>query len=137
MAAKEQDGNVSSRRSAGASGRETAAFRFDCVFYYVSDLDRAIEFYTTMFGLRLSSRDALARFHLDDVLIELVPTKDPGALDGRGNARLALAVTEIEGAVRSLRAKGVAVSDVQRVSNGRLASLRDPDGNEILLWQYA
>lgn len=113
------------------------AFRFDCVFYYVSDLDRAIAFYTHILGFRLSSRDAVARFFVDGVLVELVPTTDPDVLSGRGNARLALAVGQIETAVRDLRAKGVAVSEVREVSNGRLASFEDPDGNEVVLWQYA
>ena len=111
--------------------------RFDCVFYYVSDLDRAIAFYTNILGFRLSSRDAVARFVVDGVLFELVPTTDPDVLSGRGNARLTLAVKQIESAVRDLRARGVSVSDVRAVSNGRLASLKDPDGNELVLWQYA
>lgn len=113
-----------------------SAFRFDCIFYFVSDLDRAIQFYTTVLGFRLSSRDAVARFHLDGVLFELVPTSDPQVLSGRGNARLTLAVDEIEDAARDLRAKGIFVSDVHQVSNGRLVTLTDPDRNEIILWQY-
>jgi len=113
------------------------AFRFDCVFYYVTDLDRAIAFYTKAFGFQPSSRDAVARFVVDGVLVELVPTADAEVLSGRGNARLAIAVDQIEVAVEGLRAQGIVVSEVQQVSNGRLASLRDPDGNEIVLWQYA
>ena len=44
-------------------------FRFDCLFYYVSDLDRAIRFYTNILGLDLISRDVVARFEIDDVLV--------------------------------------------------------------------
>lgn len=62
-------------------------FRFDCVFYYVTDLDRAILFYTTVLELRLFSRDTVARFRVDGVLFELVPTSDPALLSGRGKAR--------------------------------------------------
>jgi catechol 2,3-dioxygenase-like lactoylglutathione lyase family enzyme len=113
------------------------ALRFDCVFYYVSDLDRAIEFYGTALGLRLTSRDVVARFDVDGVLFELVPTADPGVLSGRGNARLTLAVDDLLTAVAYLRGRGVIVSDVRTVSNGSMASLADPDGNEIVLWQYA
>jgi predicted enzyme related to lactoylglutathione lyase len=58
-------------------------------------------------------------------------------LSGRGNARLTLAVRRIEVAVQDLRAKGVAVSKIQKVSNGYLAALEDPDGNELVLWQNA
>ena len=113
-----------------------SAFRFDCVFYYVSDLDRAIQFYTTALGFQLSSRDAVARFHVDGVLFELVPASGRAVLSGQGNARLTLAVAAIEAAARELRAKGVALSEVREVSNGRLVSFTDPDGNEIILWQY-
>jgi catechol 2,3-dioxygenase-like lactoylglutathione lyase family enzyme len=116
---------------------KSETFRFDCVFYYVSDLDRAIAFYTTMLGFRLASRDGVARFFVDGVLFELVPTTDPNMLSGQGNARLTLAVKRIEAAVDALRAKGVTVSEIRPVSNGRLASLKDADSNEIVLWQYA
>ncbi|MBI5084716.1 MAG: VOC family protein [Acidobacteria bacterium] len=113
------------------------ALRFDCIFYYVSDLDRSIEFYTNVLGFRLSSRDEVARFHIDGVLFELVRAGDPEMLTGRGNGRLALDVDDIEAAVAGLRAKGLALSDVHRVSNGWLSFFADPDGNEIVLWQYA
>jgi len=142
----------------------STAFRFDCVFYYVSDLDRAIDFYAPVLGLRLLSRDAVARFHIDGVLFELVPAQDsavlegcaaerpsgddraaalgksrcrPWRLAGGGNARLCLAVDDIDDAAAALTAQGVRVSDVRVVSNGALASFEDPDGNEIAMWQYA
>jgi len=114
-----------------------AAFRLDCVFYYVSDLGRAIAFYTTVLGFRLASRDAVARFFVDGMLFELVPTTNPDMLSGQGNARLTLGVNRIEAAVDELRSKGVAVSEIRAVSNGRLASLKDLDGNELVLWQHA
>ena len=113
------------------------SFRFDCVFYYVRDLDRAIQFYTSVLGFHLSSRDAVARFHVDGVLFELVPAEEGALFSGCGNARLTLAVDAIETAAAELRTKGVAVSPLREVSNGRLAAFSDPDGNEIVLWQYA
>jgi predicted enzyme related to lactoylglutathione lyase len=112
-------------------------FRFDSVFYYVSDLERAIAFYGSALGFQLSSRDAVARFLVDGVLVELVPTSDPQLLSGRGNARLAVAVEDLDAAIQGLRTKGLVVSEARQVSNGRLASLKDPDGNEVVLWQYA
>lgn len=111
-------------------------FSFDCVFYYVSELDRAIHFYTTVLGFRLSSRDAVARFYIDGVLFELVPTDEPALLMGGGNARLTLEVDDIESTLQDLRTKGVRTSAVRTVSNGRVGSLYDPDGNEICVWQY-
>jgi catechol 2,3-dioxygenase-like lactoylglutathione lyase family enzyme len=110
---------------------------FDCVFYYVRSLEEAVHFYSDVLGLRLESRDAVARFRIDGVLFELVPTPDEHKLSGHGNARLTLEVGDIGRAVRDLHTRGVTVGDVVAVSNGWLAPFYDPDGNDLLLWQYA
>jgi catechol 2,3-dioxygenase-like lactoylglutathione lyase family enzyme len=111
-------------------------FHFDCVFYYVSDMESAISFYSDVLGLRLTSRDVVTRFDVDGVLFELVPAREKGKLKGDGNARLCLKADDISQAVEYLKTKGVRVSEIHKVENGRLASLEDPDGNEIYLWQY-
>ena len=111
-------------------------FQFDCIFYYVLDLDRAIRFYTEILGLHLSSRDVVARLDIDGILLELVPTTETSLVAGTGNARLALRVDNITAVAATLRSKAVEVSPIKVVENGSLATLRDPDGNEILLWQY-
>jgi predicted enzyme related to lactoylglutathione lyase len=112
-------------------------FRFDCIYYYTSDLDRAVSFYTEVLGLRLESRDVVARFHINGVLFELVPTTDKFTLSGKGNARLVLAVDDINATIAHLRSRGVKVSDARPVANGLLASFYDFDSNELILWQYA
>jgi predicted enzyme related to lactoylglutathione lyase len=112
-------------------------FRFDCVFYYVRDLERSVKFYRDILSLSLRSCDAVARFEVDGVLVELVPGTDDSQMNGNGNARLTLAVDDIQSAVISLQGKGVLVSEVHQVQNGFLASFCDPDGNELVLWQYA
>lgn len=110
--------------------------QFDCVFYYVSDLDAAVRFYRDVLGLSLLSRDAVARFDIDGVLFELVPTDDDSQLTGRGNARLTFRVDDIERTAAELRGRGVEVCVIHDKQNGRLASFKDPDGNELDLWQY-
>ncbi len=109
-------------------------YKFDAVFYYVTDLDRAVRFYTDVLGMKLTSRDFVARFDIDGVLFELVPADH---VEGNGNARLCLAVEDIEAARRDLASRGIATAPGQHKSNGWLTSFRDPDGNEICLWQYA
>ena len=47
--------------------------KFDCVFYYVSDVERSVRFYRDVLGVEVSSRDFVARFHLDGVLFEMSP----------------------------------------------------------------
>ena len=111
-------------------------FLFDCVFYYVRDLEKAIAFYSNTLGLKLTSSDAVARFDVDGVLFELVPARHGEEIRGHGDARLCLKVEELSQAVEYLKASGIRVSEIQKVENGKLASFNDPDGNEICLWQY-
>jgi catechol 2,3-dioxygenase-like lactoylglutathione lyase family enzyme len=111
--------------------------RFDAIFYYVSDLERAIHFYTDILGFKLSSRDAVARFDLEGVLFDLVPTQDRNKLSGQGNARVCLQVEDVQQVLGELRIKGVPTSRAEDKHNGTLASFRDPDGNELCLWQYS
>jgi catechol 2,3-dioxygenase-like lactoylglutathione lyase family enzyme len=111
--------------------------RFDSVSYYVRNLEAAVRFYSEVLGLRLDSQDVVARFRIDGVLFELVPTSDEHKLSGRGNGRLALEVEDIDCTVEDLRRRKVEVAEVVAVSNGWLAPFYDPDGNELILWQYA
>ena len=106
--------------------------RFDCFFYHVSDLDRSVSFYRDLLGLQLKSRDVVARFEIDGVLLELVP----GSSHRGGGGRLCLKTEDLSRTTEELRGRGVAVSDPRRVENGILAYIQDPDGNEICLWQY-
>ncbi len=111
-------------------------FNFDCVFYYVSDMERAIAFYADVLGLKLVSRDVVARFDIDGVLFELVPAPHKTKLQGGGNARICLRVGHIHQALKELQTKGIHTSQVQDEDEGMLGSFEDPDGNEIHLWQY-
>jgi catechol 2,3-dioxygenase-like lactoylglutathione lyase family enzyme len=109
---------------------------FDAVFYYVTDLDRSVDFYRNVLDFPLVSRDFVARFDIDGVLFELVPSADERPVSGSGNARLCLQVQDIHESVAQLKARSVKVSDVKTVIGGLLAFFDDPDGNELCLWQY-
>jgi catechol 2,3-dioxygenase-like lactoylglutathione lyase family enzyme len=99
-------------------------------------MERAISFYSEVLGLRVTSRDVVARFDIDGVLFELVPSRDKTKLRGGGNARLCLKVDDISQAVEYLKTKEAHTSEIRKVENGKLSSFEDPDGNEICLWQY-
>lgn len=111
-------------------------FHFDCVFYYVSDLERSIRFYRDVLGLKFVSRDIVARFDIDGVLFEVVPAPDKGVLHQAGNARLCLRVDNVEEALKELQAKSVHTGKAESQGTGKLGSFEDPDGNEICLWEY-
>jgi len=111
--------------------------KFDCVFYYVSDIDRGIRFYTDILGFKMTSQDFPARFDVDGVLFEIVPRQDKTKSGAGGNARLCLEVEDIDEALRDLQHKGVRTEEAKAEQGGMLASFYDPDGNEICLWQYS
>lgn len=110
---------------------------FDAVFYYVTDMEASIVFYRDTLGLPMVSRDYVARFDLDGVLIELVPVPPGTVVPGNGNARLCFEVVDLEETIGQLYALGVNTSDIKIKKDGRLAFFRDPDGNELSLWEYA
>jgi catechol 2,3-dioxygenase-like lactoylglutathione lyase family enzyme len=109
---------------------------FDSVFYYVNDMNRSIAFYGETLGLPMISRDFVARFDINGMLFEQVPTRQEQAVSGAGNARVCFKVQNIEETVRQLRARGVETGEIKPEKGGLLAFFKDPDGNELCLWQY-
>ena len=108
---------------------------FDAVYYHVSNMEKAIAFYRDVLGFKLTSRGYVARFDLDGVLFELVPAPADRPLSGNGNARLSLLVPDIEQATRELNARGVTTTPIREEPGGLLSYFKDPDGNELCLWQ--
>jgi catechol 2,3-dioxygenase-like lactoylglutathione lyase family enzyme len=109
---------------------------FDTVFYYVTDMEISIAFYRDTLGLSLLSHDFVARFDLDGVMVELVPVPPGSVVPGNGNARLCFEVSDLKETVDHLHGRGIATSEIRHKSGGDLAFFRDPDGNELCLWQY-
>ncbi|MGB9071201.1 MAG: VOC family protein [Terriglobales bacterium] len=109
---------------------------FDTVFYYVTDMETSIAFYRDTLGLSMISRDYVTRFDLDGVLIELVRVPPGSVVPGNGNARLCFAVSDLNETLQQLHARGIRTSDIKNKKGGKLAIFRDPDGNELCLWEY-
>ena len=110
-------------------------FSFDAIYYHVKDIDKAIAFYRDVLGFTLKSRDYVARFEVDGVLFELVPAHATDTIAGPGNARLSLGVKDIHAAIDYLASKGVKASPAKAEVGGILSLFKDPDGNELCLWQ--
>ena len=109
---------------------------FDAVFYYVTDMEASIAFYRDTLGLPLVSHDYVARFELDGVLIELVHLPPGSVVPGSGNARLCFAVDNLQETLDQMHARGIATSDIKDKKGGKLVFFRDPDNNELCLWEY-
>jgi predicted enzyme related to lactoylglutathione lyase len=55
---------------------------------------------------------------------------------GSGNARLCFAVDNLQETLDQMHARGIATSDIKDKKGGKLVFFRDPDNNELCLWEY-
>jgi catechol 2,3-dioxygenase-like lactoylglutathione lyase family enzyme len=116
------------------------------VRYMVSDVDAAIEFYTTHFGFTLLSNasPAFADVQLGELRLLLSGSGSSAGRampDGRvpepgGWNRFELVVDDIEAEVERLRADGVQFrNEIVRGPGGAQILAEDPSGNVIELFQ--
>jgi predicted enzyme related to lactoylglutathione lyase len=115
--------------------------RLDHVYYWVSDMDRAVTFYSDVVGLRLARRDGPSWAMFDagsDVRLAL-----HGAVEGRpieaGGATAVFRVDDLDGARADLQRRGVRFDERVGEVEGyaRFASFFDPDGNRVQIIEYA
>ena len=108
---------------------------------FVSNMDRAVQFYTQVLGLKLTNRfgDHWATVDAGKGLtIGLHPASPKYPAPGtKGGMMLGMEVQgPIEKAVASLSERGVKFKgSVVRDQGGNFIHLEDPDGNEIYLWE--
>jgi predicted enzyme related to lactoylglutathione lyase len=108
---------------------------------FVSNMDRAVQFYTEVLGLKLTNRfgDNWATIDAGKGLtIGLHPASPKYPAPGtKGGIMLGMEIEgTIEKAVASLVKKGVLFKDsVVKSEAGNFVHLEDPDGNGIYLWE--
>jgi catechol 2,3-dioxygenase-like lactoylglutathione lyase family enzyme len=108
---------------------------------FVSNMDAAVRFYTDVLGLRLTNRfgDAWATIDAGHGLtIGLHPESPKYPAPGtRGSMVLGLEIDEpIETVVARLSERGVQFKgSITNDQAGKFATLADPDGNEMYLWE--
>lgn len=133
-----------------------ARIRFATVAFRTTDVARLSAFYRDVFGFRLNERwgdgdryvpgETFAELHATDPdhdepeiefldeAVHLLPAAPP---DGRPGPILAFRTDDIRAAVAALQARGVTgVSDVMEEPWGWACYFRDPDGNDLELFQY-
>ena len=108
---------------------------------FVSNMDRAVQFYTEVLGLRLTNRfgnDWATVEAGKGLTIGLHPASPKYPSPGtKGAIALGLEIDEpIVGVLARLSEKGVQIKgSIVRGDSGNFANLEDPDGNLIYLWE--
>ena len=105
------------------------------VWLPVSDLDRARDFYRDRLGLQeRHHEDDWAQLETDGLTIGLNASESP---NGHGGAVIAFEPKNgLDAAVDELRGAGVEIAgDVSEHPWGRVATFKDPDGNDLQLYE--
>jgi predicted enzyme related to lactoylglutathione lyase len=131
-------GGSPAKKEAGSS----TAIRNVVTSVYVSDMDRAVKFYSEGLGLALQSRIGNEWAELvtsNGVVIGLHPANPPATVApgtvGAINIEFQ-ATSDLESAIRLLKSHGVQVmTEIQEYEHVRLITCSDPDGNRLFLGQ--
>ena len=138
--------SVTSDRSAGAVAKAIAGFHG--VRYLVTDVKRAVEFYTTRLGFHLERQQlpAFASVSLGSLTILLSGPDASGSRPLPGGERqypgssnrIVLRVKDLHGTIDALHGVGVAFrNEIETGPGGSQIQVLDPDGNPIELFEPA
>jgi glyoxylase I family protein len=130
------------------AARQTAALAFHGIRYQITDVQRAVDFYTRHFGFTVEHQQlpAFATIALGDLKLLLSGPQASGSRpmpDGRqqdpgGWNRIVLRVEDIEQAIEPLKKAGVRFrNELESGPGGRQIQVEDPDGNPIELFEPA
>ena len=111
--------------------------RLDLVVYWVTDMERAVEFYRDILGLPLVRRDedTWAEFDAGGRRFALHSAGDQPMAPGGATA--VFAVGDLDRAGSELARRGVRFGHEGAVEGfARFASFQDPDGNTVQLIEY-
>jgi predicted enzyme related to lactoylglutathione lyase len=106
--------------------------RIGNVFYRAANMDAVVRFYSDVLGLQMKFRDGdnWAAFDVGGATLAL----EGGAPRG---ATVSLRVEGLSEVVEQLRGRGAMVSDILTGPHEHRATLTDPAGNELILYEPA
>ena len=104
----------------------------------VSDIEKSVQFYTGVLGLRLKARygDEFAEVEAPGTIIALHPLNKSRPVPSKSESMsIGFSVDKLDKAIDELKSKGVSFSRVTDDVQVRLAFFADPDGNPLYLAQ--
>ncbi len=113
-------------------------FKSGNVTVIVSDLDKAVDFYTKILGLKLElhAKGNWATISAPGLTIGLHPASEHGPQPGNSESlSIGLEVEDLSNAMVALKGKGVNFGYVMDDKEVKLAFFKDPDNNPLYLAQ--
>lgn len=107
----------------------------DTVFYQVCDMDRAIEFYEGLLGLKLLRREGRdwAEFEAGDQVLSL--SGELATKPHQGGATVILRASDLTAVEARLATNDVQRGPIEDMGGAKILQFFDPDGNELVALQ--
>ncbi len=106
--------------------------RVQSVYYTVKDMNRAVEFYTNVFGMKLKFRDGdkWAQFDGGNVSVALSSPEESASMEG--GAVVAMEVDDMAAYEAKLTAAGAKIIQRRDMGDhGKVLAFRDSEGNIV------
>jgi predicted enzyme related to lactoylglutathione lyase len=118
-------------------GKRVEKLKASCVYYYVSDMDRAVDFYTKTLALPLRVRfeNYWAEVEAGPITIGLHPTED-GKKPAAGGGTISFSVKNFDAIIDALKTRGAKIGRIHAPERGRFTMISDPDGNQIHIVEF-
>jgi catechol 2,3-dioxygenase-like lactoylglutathione lyase family enzyme len=109
------------------------------VFFYVQNLDRAIDFYTNTLGMPLKVRHGnhWAEVNAGSISIGLHPLEEGESLSADGGGTVSFSVSDLDALVRELKEKGAAIGEIRTPPRGRFVMGKDSEGNSLHFIEFS
>ena len=119
-------------------GKKKQRLKAAQVYYYVSNMDAAIKFYTEVLGLPLRIRfgDHWAEVDAGPITIGLHPTEG-GKKPKPGGGTVSFQISDLEAFVEEIKKKGASVGKIHSPERGKFTMISDPDGNQLHVVEFS
>lgn len=113
--------------------------RATTVFFYVENLDRAVDFYTNTLGLALKVRHGnnWAEVNAGTISIGLHPLEEGEKVSSEGGGTVSFAVSDLDALVKQLKEKGAKIGEIRTPPRGRFVMGQDSEGNSLHFIEFS
>ncbi len=109
------------------------------VFFYVQNLDRAVDFYTNALGMPLKVRHGnhWAEVNAGTISIGLHPLEEGEIVNTEGGGTVSFAVHDLDSLVKRLKEQDATIGEIRNPPRGRFVMGKDSEGNSLHFIEFS